>query len=327
MKPNADAEAKKMILPAPLEENVQREWTCAMCQVTTTSETTLNLHLQGRKHRAKCEELKAGKQTTKKGVTIGEPNRVRFCAICQVKTQSEASWNTHLQSQKHKSKCMEFNARVVAAYRSEFLSTTTKSNLSKQDPNIAPSRGGPIEFRSANQDLKVKSSGGGPNNRFGCDICQVKIRNEASLKSHLEGKKHKSKCEQLKSEETTESDRGESFGGITTSSAPSANNSGGQNNSGGRNNNKRIKNFNYLSGQQQQQTATLAYSAFAPPGWSSLARYYLQHPPLDVPPCLYPTAAPKSSCNSGLLGPAPCVPASTTQAFLNADPHQVEGND
>lgn len=250
---------------------------------------------------------------------------MKFCAICQVKTQSEASWNTHLQSQKHKSKCEEFNARVQAAKKNDFLSTTNKLKLSIQDPNIASSRGGPIKSRSANQDLKVTSSGGGPKNMFGCDICQVKILNEASLKAHLEGKKHKSKHEQFKSEETTDSDRGESFGGITISSAPSANNNGGQNNSGGRNNNKRINNFNYLWGQQKQQTATVAYFDSAPPGWSSLAQYYLQHPPLDVQPFLYPTASPKSSSNSGLLGPAPCIPTSTTQAYPIADPNQVEG--
>lgn len=42
----------------PFPMRVQREWTCAMCQVTTQSETTLNSHLQGRRHRVRCKELK-----------------------------------------------------------------------------------------------------------------------------------------------------------------------------------------------------------------------------------------------------------------------------
>ncbi|KAE9446137.1 hypothetical protein C3L33_21965, partial [Rhododendron williamsianum] len=41
-------------------EKVQREWTCALCQVTTTSEQILDSHLQGRRHKAR--ELKASKQ-------------------------------------------------------------------------------------------------------------------------------------------------------------------------------------------------------------------------------------------------------------------------
>ncbi|KAH7834296.1 hypothetical protein Vadar_014655 [Vaccinium darrowii] len=46
-------------------EKVQKEWTCALCQVTTTCEKNLDTHLKGRKHRAKCRELKASKQANK----------------------------------------------------------------------------------------------------------------------------------------------------------------------------------------------------------------------------------------------------------------------
>lgn len=42
-------------------KKVQQEWTCALCQVTTTSEKTLNIHLQGRKHKSKIESLKKSK--------------------------------------------------------------------------------------------------------------------------------------------------------------------------------------------------------------------------------------------------------------------------
>ncbi|XP_028803884.1 uncharacterized protein LOC114758945 [Neltuma alba] len=39
----------------------QKEWTCAICQVRTTSEADLNCHLHGRLHKAACEALKAKK--------------------------------------------------------------------------------------------------------------------------------------------------------------------------------------------------------------------------------------------------------------------------
>ncbi|KAK9018880.1 hypothetical protein V6N11_033925 [Hibiscus sabdariffa] len=42
-------------------QQVQKEWTCAMCQVTTTSEITLNSLLQGRRHRDTWEELMKAK--------------------------------------------------------------------------------------------------------------------------------------------------------------------------------------------------------------------------------------------------------------------------
>ncbi|KAF7127372.1 hypothetical protein RHSIM_Rhsim11G0141400 [Rhododendron simsii] len=46
-------------------EKVQREWACALCQVTIPSEKDLDSHLQGRKHKAKFERLIASKQVNK----------------------------------------------------------------------------------------------------------------------------------------------------------------------------------------------------------------------------------------------------------------------
>ncbi|XP_059636390.1 uncharacterized protein LOC132278583 isoform X2 [Cornus florida] len=39
-------------------KKVQKEWSCAVCQVTTTSQICLNTHLQGKKHKAMEEELR-----------------------------------------------------------------------------------------------------------------------------------------------------------------------------------------------------------------------------------------------------------------------------
>ncbi|KAF7126394.1 hypothetical protein RHSIM_Rhsim11G0142600 [Rhododendron simsii] len=61
----AAAGGEKKALEITDSEKVQREWTCALCQVTTTCEEDLNSHLQGRKHMDKCEELKASKKVNK----------------------------------------------------------------------------------------------------------------------------------------------------------------------------------------------------------------------------------------------------------------------
>ncbi|XP_030944655.1 myb-like protein X isoform X2 [Quercus lobata] len=45
---------------------VQKEWACAICKVTIQSETTLNSHLQGKRHKANCEVLKAITRAKKK---------------------------------------------------------------------------------------------------------------------------------------------------------------------------------------------------------------------------------------------------------------------
>ncbi|KAI8027754.1 HVA22-like protein a [Camellia lanceoleosa] len=57
-------------------ENIQKEWTCAICQVTTTCEANLMSHLYGRKHRATCADLQAGKQANKnKGCSSSTTNQ------------------------------------------------------------------------------------------------------------------------------------------------------------------------------------------------------------------------------------------------------------
>ncbi|PSS02586.1 HVA22-like protein [Actinidia chinensis var. chinensis] len=51
---------------------LQRESTCALCQVKTTTED-LDYHLQGKKHKAKCEELKASKRTKTRVARLQKP--------------------------------------------------------------------------------------------------------------------------------------------------------------------------------------------------------------------------------------------------------------
>ncbi|KAG5526132.1 hypothetical protein RHGRI_032418 [Rhododendron griersonianum] len=105
-------------------EKVQREWTCALCQVTTTSEKIFDSHLQGRKHKA--QELKASKQVNENegsssSVATPEPEETpsvdrpnedgtkkqeyKFqCTICDVKMHTEITLASHLGGKKHLSK-------------------------------------------------------------------------------------------------------------------------------------------------------------------------------------------------------------------------------
>ncbi|XP_017231579.1 uncharacterized protein LOC108205925 isoform X1 [Daucus carota subsp. sativus] len=201
-------------LVPPAFKNVQKEWTCAVCQVTTQSETTLNSHLQGMKHRTKCEELKAGKQTaTRKGVSISVPNKERSCAISQVTTQSKTTWTSSLHEEFTAGKQTGTNKS-----RQEFSSTTNKSEQPNQVLKKVSSGSGINKVSCANQDQKKSSP-----NKFGCDICQMKLQSEATLKSHLQGSKHKAKIEQLKAKETTDTDK------ITSSAKSSDKNTTGVN--------------------------------------------------------------------------------------------------
>ncbi|XP_028803907.1 zinc finger RNA-binding protein-like [Neltuma alba] len=160
-------------------ENVQKEWTCAICQVTMPSEANLNSHLQGRKHKAACEAL----NTKTKGMPVTDTGRgassqvsackdvqtMWTCKICQLRIFSEASLNSHLQGRKHMAACEALNGKTKGTEV-----TDTGSGASSQV--------------SASKDVQKM---------WTCKICQLKIYSEGSLNSHLKGKKHKAACEAL----------------------------------------------------------------------------------------------------------------------------------
>ncbi|XP_057464427.1 uncharacterized protein LOC130754272 [Actinidia eriantha] len=136
----AAAGGENKVPEIPVSEKVQREWTCALCQVKTTSEKNLDYHLQGKKHKAKCEELKASKQAnknkgcsapkandheTKKSASSDGPNQSNtkkqegkvqpnqtaepcklvvpkfWCNVCDVKCPSEIDLASHINGKKH----------------------------------------------------------------------------------------------------------------------------------------------------------------------------------------------------------------------------------
>ncbi|KAI9121705.1 hypothetical protein K1719_008738 [Acacia pycnantha] len=158
-------------------ENVQKEWTCAICQLTVPSEANLNSHLQGRKHKAACEALNTKtKGTPVKDTGSGASPQVSAsqneqktwtCEICQLTILSFADLNSHLQGRKHKASCEALSANTKG--------TVVADTGSEAFPQVSGSK---------NEQTK-----------WTCDICQMSKLSEANFKSHLQGKKHKAACE------------------------------------------------------------------------------------------------------------------------------------
>ncbi|XP_054802660.1 uncharacterized protein LOC129306217 isoform X3 [Prosopis cineraria] len=121
-------------------ENVQKEWTCAICLLTMHSEANLNSHLQGRKHKAACEALKAKKTEAKAAATdAGNGASHQSCVsnnvqkewtrdICQLRTASEANLNSHLQGKKHKAAFEAQKAKGLHVAEKVLLKKNDKSN-------------------------------------------------------------------------------------------------------------------------------------------------------------------------------------------------------
>ncbi|XP_057416138.1 uncharacterized protein LOC130710791 isoform X2 [Lotus japonicus] len=61
-----------------IHKEVQKEWTCALCQVSASSKKNLNSHLHGKKHRAAHEALKAKTQPVPQKLKIDLPKEERI---------------------------------------------------------------------------------------------------------------------------------------------------------------------------------------------------------------------------------------------------------
>ncbi|GMI78721.1 hypothetical protein HRI_001541300 [Hibiscus trionum] len=129
--PEIEPNAAKMEVPEMSnipsdKQQVQKEWTCAMCQVTTTSETTLNSHLRGRRHRDTWEELMTAKnpkaRRSKSNPLKEEPNnsagnqvkvgkKPRFrCTICNIYCGRPEDLDCHLWGKKHLARIQELHS-------------------------------------------------------------------------------------------------------------------------------------------------------------------------------------------------------------------------
>ncbi|XWS68207.1 hypothetical protein CRYUN_Cryun04dG0071300 [Craigia yunnanensis] len=188
----------------PSDKQVQKEWTCAMCQVTTTSAETLNGHLQGRWHRNTIEELMRAKNQPSKG-------KVSFASVVPHKEpQKHASSTSTQASQKKQQPLVAKNYDLPSnntSTSSEAVNPktgTSKSNLLKEEPkkllpnNMAGSQLKPSEkvqgqrqVRKKHAEIKIP--------QFRCTICNIRCTRLEDLNCHLWGRKHLARIQELNS--------------------------------------------------------------------------------------------------------------------------------
>ncbi|KAH9608223.1 hypothetical protein KSS87_023856 [Heliosperma pusillum] len=144
---------------------------CSLCGVSTTSELTMNSHLEGRKHKAKEARFKANdtKLPLQHDSTLSSEQgnssdaKEWNCSLCQVFVTSEALLTIHLQGKKHKAK----EAKLQTGEMTDSILVTS----------VPSSCGNAIDS----------------DNKWYCSVCGVSASSENNLNAHLQGKKHKAK--------------------------------------------------------------------------------------------------------------------------------------
>ncbi|KAH9768705.1 hypothetical protein KPL71_011702 [Citrus sinensis] len=173
-------------------------WSCALCQVSSTSKRNLDEHLRGKKHKAKDEELVGGQKWTKKSTES------RDIAGQEMKTKVEE-------------KSVKANKTVVG---SDQKGEGGQAQQVKPYPNLCGSK---QEATTLPADSgKPCSTGSKKPMHWSCALCQVSSTSKRNLDEHLRGKKHKAKEEGLEREKkhmarSNESKKNDEAVSLTTS--------------------------------------------------------------------------------------------------------------
>ncbi|KAJ6671035.1 HVA22-LIKE PROTEINS [Salix viminalis] len=179
-------------------ENVLKEWTCAICQVTTQSEAVLNSHLQGSRHKAACERLKVKNQPKSEPppVTTATTGVDVTCVVCQLTLKSHEDVSSHLQGKRHKRACELLNSKNQASSsnvspasvgkKADFPETKPeKFTINNSDP---PENRIPEAKKQENlmesRFVEIRNS------KWWCTICNISCTCEENMEIHLNGKKH-----------------------------------------------------------------------------------------------------------------------------------------
>ncbi|KAF8393014.1 hypothetical protein HHK36_021255 [Tetracentron sinense] len=147
MYPNLVGTKRKAVTPAAAGANEipvgsskkepQKEWSCALCRVSSTTEEGLNEHLEGKKHQAKEAELRAnrrlpvskkqkrqdlkkknGESIQKKSNPVDLIKKYKYwCEMCRAGARTEYLMAAHQRGKKHMTLVMELvqNGGVVPA--------------------------------------------------------------------------------------------------------------------------------------------------------------------------------------------------------------------
>ncbi|KAM7477134.1 hypothetical protein LguiB_024377 [Lonicera macranthoides] len=159
----------------------KEEWSCAICQVSATSEHILNEHLQGRKHKAKEAGLRAQKEGKNFGIGL-------ILKEATTKPTKFTETTQHPISQKVEKPLKEPPKFNKTGILSNQKAKNTK-NLKKNDGEM---NNGDCSKKEGKPTWHCES-----NYKFWCEMCQCGADAEIVMEAHKNGKRHQYRLQQL----------------------------------------------------------------------------------------------------------------------------------
>ncbi|GFS34845.1 hypothetical protein Acr_00g0036440 [Actinidia rufa] len=153
----------------------KEEWSCAICQVSATSEHGLNEHLQGKKHKSREAGLRA--QRTGKNYEIGLfPKKSKPIKLVELSDNQNSQQEEKLEG-------------GVLLHKKSITEDVKSNNVlamrAIQDTDYSKTKNGD-SFQKMQENVDEKKN----RFKFWCEMCQVGAFSEKVLNKHRKGKKH-----------------------------------------------------------------------------------------------------------------------------------------
>jgi len=161
-----------------------KKFTCEICNIEASDQSSLQLHLKGKRHKSK------------------ESTNCKFiCELCDIQTNDKSGLKAHFNGQKHKKRHKEVSKKV-----SLILHLTQGKGGYLDEKDLSPENfeckicdietNGQIALEEHCQGKRHKKkimeiSNSKP--KFVCNICDIEASDKSSLESHFKGKIHMKK--------------------------------------------------------------------------------------------------------------------------------------
>lgn len=177
------------------------EWSCALCQITATSEKGLNAHLDGKKHKSKLavlgdteKEIKSNSESIFLNQTRGVKEEHKtlmiqvdgnmhnvvtkgihlWCELCKIKCNTSNLMMTHLRGKKHRA-VLELQKAI---------------HVQKSEQNPSPSGINTCNTKPLKPDSEELPNVVKKRNFLWCKLCNLECNSSVAMMKHLSGKKH-----------------------------------------------------------------------------------------------------------------------------------------
>ncbi|CAA2968124.1 Deoxyribodipyrimidine photo-lyase [Olea europaea subsp. europaea] len=154
-------------------KKAKEEWSCALCQVSATSERALKDHVQGKKHKSKEAALRA--QRGGKNYNIG-----LFPKKAAMPVTVSGTKNLGFEGVKSATQSMHLNKM------GEMSSEKNNMPLLQEIQKLDNLKNNQLEVLEIQKDGNSKKK----NYKFWCEMCQVGAFSRSVMNAHRKGKKH-----------------------------------------------------------------------------------------------------------------------------------------